>query len=115
MFLRWMLVLGLLCPGSALAADAAAGAKIAAVKCAGCHGSDGSGNGPMLQEMGVTTPPVPWTSKAQMAAFPDADVTKIIDQGGAAEGKPPLMPAFGKQLSSTQIADVLAYIRSLAK
>lgn len=113
MLLRWILLLGLLCPAGALAADAAAGAKIATTKCAGCHGSGGAGNGPMLQVLGVTTPPVPWTSKSQMAAFSDADLEKIIEGGGAAVGKPPLMPAFGKQLSSSQIADLVAYIHSL--
>jgi high-affinity iron transporter len=114
--LRRVLMLGLvLLPGTALAADAAAGAKIAAVKCTGCHGEGGAGNGPLLTSLGVTTPPVPWTNKAQMAAFSDAEITKIIEGGGKALDKPPIMPPFGKQLSEAQVADLVAYVRSLGK
>jgi mono/diheme cytochrome c family protein len=50
-----------------------------------------------------------------MAAYTDADLTKIISGGGASVGKLPLMPAFKGQLSDAQIADVVAYIRSLAQ
>jgi mono/diheme cytochrome c family protein len=108
-------ILALFAAGQALAADAAAGKKIADQKCAGCHGAGGAGNGVMLQALNPKTPPVPWTSKSGMAAFTDADMTKIISGGGAAVGKPPLMPAFKGQLSDGQIADVIAYIRSLGQ
>ncbi len=106
-------IAALLLSGHALAADIAAGKKIANQKCAGCHGAGGAGNGVMLQALNPSTPPVPWTSKSGMAAFTDADLTRIIAGGGAAIGKPPLMPAFKGQLSDAQIADVVAYIRSL--
>jgi len=101
--------------GPAWAADAAKGKAVTQVKCVGCHGEGGTGNGVMLQMLNVTTPPVPWTDKTRMAAFSDADLTKIITSGGAAVGKPPIMPAFKSQLSDAQIADVIAYIRSLAQ
>jgi mono/diheme cytochrome c family protein len=110
-----MLVLGLLVPGTALGADAAAGAKVSAEKCAGCHGSGGAGDGVLLSSLGVTTPPVSWTDKAKMAAFSDQDLNNIITNGGKAEGKPPIMPPFGQQLSGDQIANLMAYIRSLAQ
>ncbi|HKM99678.1 MAG TPA: c-type cytochrome [Candidatus Binataceae bacterium] len=107
-------ILSLFFAGQALAADAAKGKRIADQKCAGCHGAGGAGNGVMLQMLNVTTPPVPWTDKNAMAAYTDADLTKIISGGGAAIGKPPLMPAFKGQLSDAKIANVIAYIRSLA-
>ena len=112
---RVILFLGLLCAGPAFAGDPADGAKISAEKCAGCHGSGGAGDGALLSSLGVTTPPVSWTDKSKMAAFSDQDLNAIITNGGKAEGKPPMMPAFGAQLSSDQIADVMAYIRSLAQ
>ena len=99
----------------ASAADVAAGQRIAQQKCAGCHGAGGAGNGVMLQSLNVATPPVAWTDKTAMAAYTDADLTKIISGGGAAVGKAPLMPAFNGQLSDAKIADVVAYIRSLAQ
>ncbi len=105
----------LMMAGQARAADVARGKRIAQQKCAGCHGAGGAGNGVMLQSLNVTTPPVPWTSKSQMSAFTDADLEKIISGGGAAIGKPPLMPAFKGQLSDAKIADLIAYIRSLGQ
>jgi mono/diheme cytochrome c family protein len=119
MYRRMLLAAAILVPvalaPAARAADVAEGKKIADQKCAGCHGADGAGNGVMLQALNVTTPPVPWNNKSAMAAYSDADLTKIISGGGAAVGKPPLMPAFKGQLSDEKIADVVAYIRSLAK
>ncbi len=108
-------IVSLFVAGHAFAADAAKGKRIATQKCAGCHGAGGAGNGVMLQALNVTTPPVPWTDKSAMAAFSDADLTKIISGGGAAVSKPPLMPAFKGQLSDAKIADLVAYIRSLAQ
>jgi mono/diheme cytochrome c family protein len=112
---RLIVILGLLIPGVALGADAAAGGKLAAKKCAGCHGAGGAGDGPLLQTLNVTTPPVPWTDKAKMAAFSDQQITDIIEKGGKAAGKSPLMPAFGNQLNAGEVADVVAYIHSLAQ
>lgn len=112
---RLVLALGLLLPVAALAADAGAGGTIAAAKCAGCHGAGGAGDGVMLQTLNVTTPPVSWTSKAQMAQFTDAQLTSMIKGGGASQGKPPIMPAFGNQLTDDQVANVVAYIRSLGQ
>jgi mono/diheme cytochrome c family protein len=99
----------------ASAADVAAGPRITHQKCAGGHGEGGAGNGVMLQRLNVATPPVPWTDKTAMGAYTDADLTKIISGGGGAVGKAALMPAFGGQLSDAKIADVVAYIRSLAQ
>ena len=105
----------LFCATQTRAADVAKGKRIAHQKCAGCHGEGGAGNGVMLQALNVTTPPVAWTDKSAMAGYTDADLTKIITGGGAAVGKPPLMPAFKGQLSDEKISDVIAYIRSLAQ
>ncbi len=113
--LRLLIVLGLLIPGAALAADAGAGATVAAAKCAGCHGAGGAGDGIMLQTLNVATPPVSWTSKAQMAQFTDAQLASMIKGGGASQGKASLMPAFGTQLTDDQVANVVAYIRSLGQ
>ncbi|MGH9639561.1 MAG: c-type cytochrome [Bryobacteraceae bacterium] len=97
------------------AGNAAAGAAVAAKKCAGCHGATGAGNGPELQMLNVTVPPVPWTDKAKMSKFSDAYLTKIVTDGGRAVGKGPLMAPFKGKLTAAQISDAIAYIRSLAK
>ncbi len=100
---------------AALAADVSNGANIAAAKCAPCHGATGAGDGVMLASLGVPVPPVPWTDKTKMANFTDQKLIDVITNGGAALKASPLMPAFGNQLSAAQIADLVAYIRSLGK
>ncbi len=49
-----------------------------------------------------------------MNALDDAYLTKVIKEGGAAVGKSPLMAPWGGTLSDAQLADVIAFIRSLA-
>jgi mono/diheme cytochrome c family protein len=100
---------------AALAADVNDGAQIAAAKCAACHGATGAGDGVMLASLGVPVPPVPWTDKSKMAKFTDQQLTDVINDGGAALKASPLMPAFKGQISAAQIADLVAYIRSLGK
>ncbi|HVN64127.1 MAG TPA: cytochrome c [Candidatus Binataceae bacterium] len=97
------------------AGNVAAGATIVTSKCVGCHGSTGAGDGPELQMLNVTNPPIPWTNKAQMSQLNDDYLSKIINGGGGSVGKSPLMPPFKGKLSDQQISDVIAYIRSLAK
>jgi cytochrome c oxidase cbb3-type subunit 3 len=104
-----------LLPLPAMAASVAVGRHIARVKCAGCHGAGGAGDGVMLQTLGAPAPPVPWTSKKEMAQFTDAQLTSVIMEGGKALNRSPLMPPFGNELSHSQIADLVAYIRSLGR
>jgi mono/diheme cytochrome c family protein len=106
----------LLSLSTARAANVVAGQHIAKVKCAGCHGASGAGNGVMLQTLNVSTPPVPWTNKAGMAKFSDQVLIDVIKNGGKQVlGKSPVMPAFGNQFSDADLADLVAYIRSLAE
>ncbi|MFQ5930248.1 MAG: c-type cytochrome, partial [Acidobacteriota bacterium] len=101
------------------AADPAAGAKIAKEQCAKCHGETGKGDGEILQKfkkMGVVvTDPVAWNDRAGMSEWTDEQLVQIIKEGGKAVGKDKMMPPWGDQLSEAQIADLVAYIRSLAK
>ena len=61
--------------------------------CARCHGASGQGkNGPQL---------------AGKSLGQDAIEETV------SEGRPPKMPAFGKQLSSAEVKAVAAYVRSL--
>ena len=115
-----ILSLALLIPAvPADAADPAAGAKIAAKHCAECHGETGKGDGEMLQKfktMGVVVPdPVAWNDVAGMSEWTDEQLFQIIEKGGKGVGKSKMMPQWGDQLSKAEIADLVAYIRSLAK
>ena len=85
-------------------AAAATGADTFKSKCATCHGPDGSGSTAMGQRLKVRDLTSPDVQKQS-----DADLTAIITNG-----KPP-MPAYGKSLSSADIHELVAYIRTLAK
>ena len=79
--------------------------------CATCHGPTGKGDG--VAANGLTPKPRNFTDKAAMAQKTDAQLKKVIQLGGAANGLSPSMPPWGSALSEQDIANVIAYIRSL--
>jgi mono/diheme cytochrome c family protein len=80
--------------------------------CAACHGAEGRGDGPSATALPIK----PWnlTDGRLMNRLPDEFLTLTVEKGGAAVGLSPLMPAWDQHLSREQIADVVAYVRSLA-
>jgi mono/diheme cytochrome c family protein len=72
-------------------------------KCAGCHGSDGTGS-----SMGKTMGAHDFTS-AEVQRMSDSQLSDIITSG---QGK---MPAYGKSLKADDIKTLVAYIRTLKK
>lgn len=97
----------------ALAADAAAGKAKYDALCASCHGAAGKGDGPA----GASLNPKPrnFTDKAWQAKTSDDQIKKVIKGGGPAAGLSPLMPPMGAGLNDADMANVVAYIRSLGK
>lgn len=85
---------------SAVAQDAAATYK---GKCAMCHGADGKGS-PTGLKMGAHD----FTS-ADVQKETDAQLTDVITKGKAK------MPPYTGKLKDTEIKDLVAYIRGLAK
>jgi mono/diheme cytochrome c family protein len=72
--------------------------------CAGCHGSEGRGEGYKLLGPDPANLAAPETKKKS-----DAELLKTIHTGK------PNMPAWNVRLSKEESRDVLAYIRTLAK
>jgi mono/diheme cytochrome c family protein len=99
-------------PNRLLAADVAAGRVLYQQYCSVCHGSQGKGNGPAASTMHPK--PRDHTDGQYMNALSDAHLTKVISEGGAAVQLSPLMPSWKGVLSPQQIADVIAYVRTLA-
>jgi len=106
---------------AALAGDAAAGKAIYTGKgtCWTCHGQAGKGDGPA----GKALNPAPRDFSVGAFKFDadkdgkpgtDADLKLVITKGAAAFGGSPLMVSWGS-LSSKEIDDVIAYVRSLHK
>jgi mono/diheme cytochrome c family protein len=75
--------------------------------CAPCHGAAGRGDGPAA--VAFTPRPASFAEPAFQASRTDEQLTAAI-----ADGKLP-MPTFGKQLSTSQIRALVAYIRELGK
>jgi cytochrome c6 len=85
-----------ICASSAVAQDAASTYK---AKCAMCHGADGKGG-----KMGTRD-----FASADVKAESDAQLVDIVTKG---KGK---MPSYSGKLKDTEIKDLVAYIRTLAK
>jgi mono/diheme cytochrome c family protein len=94
------------------AADAARGAVHYQALCASCHGARGAGDGPAGQNLEPR--PARHDDGAYMNALSNEHLFRVIEEGGAAVGKSPLMAPWGGALSDAQIRDVVAYVRSLA-
>jgi mono/diheme cytochrome c family protein len=93
--------------------DVAKGKAAFQQSCGGCHGPAGKGDG----AMGAALNPKPkdLSDKAYNGSMKDDYLVKLIKEGGPAVGKSPLMPKMGGTLKDGDVADVVAFIRSLAK
>ncbi len=81
------------------------------MRCSACHGDSGKGDGPAA--MALNPKPRNYTDCSVMGKESDAQLFKVIKEGGPAAGFSPLMVAFGSQLSDKEIWDVVAFIRSI--
>jgi len=81
-----------------------AGTDIYKVRCAMCHGADGTADTPAGKAFKAAS-----FSDPVIVKMPDSDRTLVVKNG---KGK---MPLFGDKLSADQIKAVLVYIRTLQK
>ena len=93
---------------AARAADLENGKKLYEAKCAMCHAKDGKGNPAMGKMFKLPEEALGLVSEAALAK-PEADLAKTTTEG---RNK---MPSFKDKLQAAEIADILAYARSLAK
>jgi mono/diheme cytochrome c family protein len=92
--------------------DAVKGDAIYQTYCASCHGARGAGDGPVGKTLDPK--PVKHDDGVYMNALTNDYLFQVIEEGGAAVGKSPLMAPWGGSLSEEQIWDVIAFVRSLA-
>jgi mono/diheme cytochrome c family protein len=99
-----------LCAIAASPARADDAKAVYTAKCASCHGDTGKGEGPAGKFL--KPPPADFATALQGVA--DADIAKIIKEGGKAVGKSPTMPAFGSILTAEDVNELVEYVKGLA-
>jgi len=85
-------------------ADAASGQKIFVKNCQKCHDQDGSGSTIFGKSLGAAD-----LRSAPIQKKRDGELYTLIEKGNKN------MPPFDATLSNTEINDVIAYLRELAK
>jgi mono/diheme cytochrome c family protein len=113
---RWLCALAI---GSCLAAglvradetpkgDRDRGEKLYSRYCRGCHGEEGKGDGlvfmPHVDNL---------TRRGYIEELPDSYLLLAITKGGPGIGKSTYMPAWEGTLTTQQMWDIIAYVRSL--
>ena len=91
----------------AAAVPGGAGAALYAGRCASCHGPTGRGNPAMAKALRVTAASlelVSWTTRSRTGEL----LTKVVTDGAG------MMPGFGRKLTTTEIAESVAHVRSLS-
>jgi mono/diheme cytochrome c family protein len=88
-----------------------AGKQLYHQRCSPCHGMDGKANTPTAQALNPK--PRDHTNGEYMNKLSNEHLAKVIEQGGAAVGKSPLMPP-QTDLSDQQVQDIIAFVRTLA-
>jgi mono/diheme cytochrome c family protein len=97
--------------GSATVARAQDAKQVYEKSCAACHGVSGKADGPA----GKMLKPPPKDFATALSGQSDADIAKIIKEGGKATGKAASMPAYAAKLSDEQIQGLVQYIKGLSK
>lgn len=91
-----------------LKGDAAKGEAHYKTLCISCHGEKGDGNGPAAAAMNPK--PGNFSDPANAQRITAEWAYKMVKNGGAANGKSPLMVSWAGALNDQQIRDVTAYV-----
>lgn len=99
--------------GAQTKADPKAGKAKYDQLCVGCHGASGKGDGAAAASLNPK--PRDHTNCKEMAKESDANLFKVIKEGGQSIGRSPLMPPWGASLKDADIHNLVAYIRGYCK
>lgn len=81
--------------------------------CRKCHGDSGNGDGPGAAMLNPK--PRAFSDCKEMDKHPDAEMFKVISEGGEAAGFSADMQPWGGTLSDTEIRDLIKFVRSFCK
>ena len=89
------------------------GKMVFAYYCQTCHGETGAGDG--FNAFNLDPKPRDLSDPAFQKKKSDQDLEDAVRRGGSGVGLTALMPPWGKTLSDRQIAEVVLYVRTLAR
>jgi mono/diheme cytochrome c family protein len=92
--------------------DAKAAMDVYKKNCERCHGEKGKGDGAAGKFLKVK--PADWTDKARMSKLTEKELTEVINKGGGAVGKSPVMPGFADKLKPQDVENLIALIREMS-
>ncbi len=81
--------------------------------CVQCHGMQGNGKGVNIRDMSVQ--PRDHTDAKAMSGRSDAELFKVIKEGGLSIDKSVLMPPWADTFSDDEIRDLVQHLRELCK
>jgi len=81
--------------------------------CKICHGETGAGDG--FNAFNLDPHPRDLSDPAFQKTKTDGDLKDVIQRGGAGVGLSPLMPPWGRTLSTAQVDEVVLYLRTFKK
>jgi len=81
--------------------------------CSVCHGASGQGDG--FNSYNLDPRPHSFTDSTYVRALSDATLAEVIARGGRGVNKSVLMPAYTQTLSTDQIDQVIAYLRTFTR
>ena len=91
----------------------AQGKRIFYQQCVWCH-ADATPAGPSNRSNLTPVPPL-LNDGAVLNAESEENMRNIVTLGGAAMGKSPMMPPYGRMLSAEEIRSVIAFTRAIAQ
>lgn len=92
------------------------GASLYQSSCAGCHGADARGNGPITPVIGVRPPDLTRIAARRAGVFPQLEVFRIIDgQADLSAHGPRQMPVWGYEFYGEDLDDEAAHRQSEQK
>lgn len=96
-------------PVKSFAADIEAGKTKFQTYCVTCHGPEAKGDGVAAAALN------PKPRNLQATTKTDAEMKKVIKEGGPSMGLSTTMAAWGTVLSDSDIDNIIAYVRSITK
>ena len=100
-------------PAQSVSYELRLGKTVFVYYCQTCHGETGAGDG--FNAFNLDPKPRDLSDPAFQKKKSDQDLEDAVRRGGSGVGLTALMPPWGKTLSDREVAEVVRYVRTLAR